>query len=345
LRIDQVAGQLDAFVRKQRGPAATVEGLRVMEGGHAGLTFGFDLCDADTHARRGFVLKLAPPGVRRSGNTDVYRQAPLLRALHAAGVAVPDVPWAGEGTEDFGVPFVMMERLPGEPFFIWAPDASYDLSDAAVAPLWTQTIDALATLHRFDWRRLLANWEAPRSLRDEIERWRPILAKAPEPGWIAQGEALCQRLLATRPDGEPLGLIHGDMQPGNALFDQGRLTGFIDWELAGIGSRRLDAGWLMLAADAASWPADWRPVCPLTPQQIAVRYAERMGEPVGDLPWYQALAGWRLGAITCLNVHLHRNGRRPDAVWERFAAAVSPMFARAQRILDDDLAIPAGGSR
>ena len=136
-----------------------------------------------------------------------------------------------------------------------------------------------------------ADWEAPRGLADEIERWRPILAKGPEPGWIVQGEALCQRLLATRPDGEPLGLIHGDMQPGNALFDDGRLTGFIDWELAGIGSRRLDAGWLMLMADAESWPADWRPVCPLTPQQIAARYAQRMGEPVGDLAWYQALAG------------------------------------------------------
>ncbi len=343
LRIEQVAGHLDAFVRQHVGPDASVEGLCVMEGGHAGLTFGFELCHAATGARRGLVLKLAPPGVRRAGNTDVYRQAPLLRALHAAGVAVPDVPWAGQGEEDFGVPFVMMERLPGAPFFIWAPDASYDLSDAAVAPLWTQTIDALAALHRFDWRQHLRAWEAPLDLRDQIERWRPILAKAPEAGWIAQGEALCRRLLDTRPDGEPLGLVHGDMQPGNALFDQGRLTGFIDWELAGIGSRRLDAGWLMLMADAQSWPADWRPVCPLTPQQIAARYALRMGEPIGDLAWYQALAGWRLGAITCLNVHLHRSGRRPDAVWERFAAAVNPMFARAQRILDD-LATPTGDS-
>ena len=28
-----------------------------------------------------YVLKMAPVGVARRGNTDVYRQAPLLRAL------------------------------------------------------------------------------------------------------------------------------------------------------------------------------------------------------------------------------------------------------------------------
>jgi aminoglycoside phosphotransferase (APT) family kinase protein len=178
----------------------------------------------------------------------------------------------------------------------------------------------------------------------QIERWRPILAKAPHPEWVAQGEALCEHLLATMPDGEPIGLVHGDMQPGNALFDQGRLTGFIDWELAGIGSRRLDAGWLMLMADAESWPADWRPVCPLTPREVALHYAQLMGEAVGDLAWYQALSGWRLGAISCLNVHLHRSGRRPDAVWEHFAAAVSPMFARAQRVLEEWVSDAAGSA-
>jgi hypothetical protein len=56
LRIEQVAGHLDAFVRQHVGPDASVEGLCVMEGGHAGLTFGFELCHAATGARRGLVL-------------------------------------------------------------------------------------------------------------------------------------------------------------------------------------------------------------------------------------------------------------------------------------------------
>ena len=334
LGIDSVAPRLARFVDAVCGAGSIAEGLCVMEAGHAGLTFGFDLVGPAPGSRRGLVLKLAPPGVRRSGNTDVYRQAPLLRALAGAGLPVPDVPYADAGEEWFGTPFIMMERLRGMPFFVWQPDPAWDRSDAAVAPLWEQTIDAAAALHRFDWQRHLPGWEAPRELGAEIVRWDAVLAKSPRADWIASGRATRARLLATRPQGAPIGLVHGDCQPGNALFDAGRLTGVIDWELASIGSRRIDAGWMMMLADRASWPADWRPCCPLNPQQIAARYAQAMGEVCDDLPWYQAFAGYRLGAISCLNVHLHRSGRRPDATWERFAPAIPMLFGRAATILE-----------
>ena len=334
LDIETVGRGLARFVDSVCGAGTRAEGLRVMEAGHAGLTFGFDLVGPEPRRRRGLVLKLAPPGVRRSGNTDVYRQAPLLRGLAGAGLPVPEVPYADAGEDWFGTPFIMMERLAGLPFFVWHPDPAFDRSDAAVAPLWEQTIDATAALHRFDWQRHLPDWEAPRNLVDEIVRWDGVLAKSPRADWIASGRAARERLLATRPEGAPIGLVHGDCQPGNALFDLGRLTGLIDWELASIGSRRIDAGWMMMLADRASWPDDWRPCCPMTPQQIAARYAQAMDEVCDDLPWYQAYAGYRLGAISCLNVHLHRSGRRPDETWERFAFAIPLMFGRATAILD-----------
>ncbi|HWK84869.1 MAG TPA: phosphotransferase family protein [Caldimonas sp.] len=344
LAIGSVAQSLELFVAATCGAGSAAENLGVMEGGHAGLTFGFDWVGPEPGRRRGLVLKLAPPGVRRSGNTDVYRQAPLLCALAAAGLPVPDVAYASAGEEAFGTPFIMMERLAGMPFFIWQPDPSFDRSAAAVAPLWEQTIDAMAALHRFDWQRHLPGWEAPRPLADEVVRWDPILAKSPRDDWIASGRAVRERLLATHPSGAPVGLVHGDCQPGNALFDAGRLTGLIDWELASIGSRRIDAGWMMMAADRASWPDDWRPCCPLTPEQIAARYAQAMDEVCDDLAWYQAYAGYRLGAISCLNVHLHRSGRRPDDTWERFAFAIAPMFERAAAILEN-LPFTAGAQR
>jgi aminoglycoside phosphotransferase (APT) family kinase protein len=334
LATSSVARSLARFIDATCGAGTTVEGLRVMEAGHAGLTFGFDLVGPEPDARRGLVLKLAPSGVRRSGNTDVYKQAPLLRALHTAGLPVPGVPYADPGESWFGVPFIMMERLAGLPFFVWQPDPAFDRSAAAVTPLYEQTIAAMAAVHRFDWRRHLPDWEQPRVLVDEVLRWDTILAKSPRADWIESGRAVRERLLATRPDGTPIGLVHGDCQPGNALFDGGRLTGLIDWELASIGSRRIDVGWMMMCADRSSWPDEWRPVCPLQPAQVATRYADAMGEACDDLPWYQAYAGYRLGAISCLNVHLHRSGRRPDATWERFALAIEPMFSRAAALLD-----------
>lgn len=335
LAIGQLAERLEAYVRATCGDQCMIEGLKVMEAGHAGLTFGFDLVDPDSPRPRGLILKLAPQGVRRSGNTDVYRQAPLLRALSAAGLAVPNVPFAGKDEVSFGAPFIMMERLEGEPFFVWEPSAAFDLTDAAVVPLWEQTVDAMVDLHRFDWRLHLTSWEAPRALADELSRWDAVLVKSPEPAWIASGREAHDRLAATLPPRTPVGLVHGDCQPGNALFDRGRLTGLIDWELASIGARWLDVGWMMMLADPLSWPADWRPRCPLSSDTIAARYAAAMDEPGAPLRWFQAFAGYRLGAIACLNVHLHRSGRRPDAIWERFAPAIPLLFARAVALLDE----------
>jgi aminoglycoside phosphotransferase (APT) family kinase protein len=344
LDVGSVARSLQGFVSATCGVGSTVEAFRVMEVGHAGLTFGFDLLGPEPGRRRGLVLKLAPPGVRRSGNTDVYKQAPLLRALHATGLPAPDVPYADPGESWFGTPFIVMDRLAGLPFFVWQPDPTFDRSAAAVRPLYEQTIDSMAAFHRFDWRRHLPDWEAPRALVDEVVRWDAVLAKSPRVDWMERGRALREALIATRPDGAPVGLVHGDCQPGNALFDGGRLTGLIDWELASIGSRRIDAGWMMMLADRDSWADEWRPVCPMTPSEVAARYEQAMGESCEDLPWYQAYAGYRLGAISCLNVYLHRSGRRPDDTWERFALAIEPMFARAAAIVHD-LPITNGGSR
>jgi aminoglycoside phosphotransferase (APT) family kinase protein len=342
MKLEDLAALLGRFVQAHYGASACVDALEVMEAGHAGLTFGFRVIErSDAGALAHLVLKLSPPGVRRAGNTDVYRQAPLLRALHAQGLPVPDVPWAGDDEAWFGTPFVMMQWLPGTPFFVWQPDARFDRTPHAVAPLWEQCVDALVQLHRFDWQRHLPDWARPIPLQDEITRWDRILGKAPEPAWLEAGQRVRERLLEHLPPSPAPALLHGDCQPGNMLYESGRLTGIIDWELASIGSPLLDVGWLMMLADPLGWPPDWRPVCPLTPQAIAVRY----GVEPGAMAWWQALAGYRLGAISCLNVHLHRSGRRPDAVWERFALAIPVMFGRAAALLRDAQTAAPGCAR
>lgn len=333
LSLQELADRLGAYVRATCGPGYSVMNLQVMEAGHAGLTFGFELLEPGATLPRGLVLKLAPRGVRRSGNTDVYRQAPLLWTLKAIGLAVPGVPFADAGDARLGAPFIVMERLQGEPFFVWQPAASFDLSDAAVAPLWEQTIDAMVALHRVDWKRHLPRWEAPRGLAEELSRWQPILLKAPEPAWIDAGRQAHDRLLATLPADAPVGLVHGDLQPGNVLFDHGRMTGLIDWELSSIGAQWLDVGWMMMLADPRNWVPGWRPRCPLSSDEIAERYCTALKLPDGGLRWFQAFAGYRLGAIACLNVHLHRSGRRPDATWEHFALAIPLLFARSLALL------------
>ncbi len=324
--------QLDVFVARHFPPEARVYDFRESDG-HAGLTFLF----AVEHAagrREQFVLKIPPKGVKRRGNTDVYRQAPLLRTLHAAGLPVPDVPYASPDEDVFGVPYIVMQRLPGHVFFVWDPPAVFERTEATAVPLWQQCADALVEIHNFDWREPLANWDQPELLHAQVRRWEKIYRHAEEEKWVTMAAKVQQLLLDKLPDGQPIGLFHGDYQPGNCLYEDQRLCGIIDWELSGIGARLLDIGWLMMAADYENWCAAWRPVCAPPPQELRETYEAGMGQSYPDIPWYNAFAGFRLASIACLNVKLHRSGQRHDPIWECMAQCIVPMYARARHILE-----------
>jgi aminoglycoside phosphotransferase (APT) family kinase protein len=305
-----------------------VANFHVMEDGHAGLTFSFDVVGAEGRFEGGYVLKVAPRGVKRRGNTDVHRQAPLLRALKRCGLPVPDVPWASASEDDLGAPFIVMDRLPGRVFVIWEPHASFSRDERVVKDIWLQSAALLARIHRVDWKSALGDWEAPQSLSSELERWPDVLRHAQDPAWLSAGEALGNLLRKTMPEGGPVGVVHGDFQPGNILFHESRATAVIDWELASIGAQGLDVGWLLMMSDPLAWHEDWRPVAPVTAHDLVEAYREAGGTSTADLGWHQALAHFRLGAIGCLNVKLHRSGKRIDSLWERFAPSITPLFGR-----------------
>lgn len=328
--IAELRAGLTAFIQGEIGTSARIADLKVSDG-HAGLTFLFAVEQGGS--RRGYVIKLAPRGVRRHGNTDVYRQAPLMRALLAAGVPVPPVPFAFDENPYFDVPFIVMERLPGNVFFVWDPPAEFERSAAAAEPLWRQCAGALVQVHQFDWRTHLPHWEQPESLEDQITRWERIYGQALDAAWVREAEATEKALLASMPDGEPVGLFHGDYQPGNLLYAEGRLTGIIDWEISGIGAKLLDIGWLMMIADPANWTPAYHPLFAPPPEELRAIFEHGVGRRYAEIPWYQALAGYRLGSIGCLNVKLHRTGKRHDPAWEGIGRGVLPMFRRAQEIL------------
>lgn len=329
---DSLRTALARLVTERLGAEWTLAELSESDG-HAGLTFLFRVTHPAGDSRR-YVLKLPPAGVARRGNTDVYRQAPLLRALQAAGLPVPGVPFAEASEETpFGLPYIVMDCLPGRTFFVWDPHPDYARTPEVAGPLWRQAVEVLPRIHRFDWRTRLDGWQAPEPLAEQVTRWRRIYQQAPEPGWAAQAEAVEALLLETLPQGSPIGLYHGDYQPGNILYADGRLTGVIDWEISGIGDVLLDIGWLMMAADQHNWVDAWRAVCPPPVEELRDLYEAGMGQSFAAISWYQAFAGFRLGSIGCLNVKLHRKGQRHDPIWESIGLCLSSMFERARELL------------
>jgi aminoglycoside phosphotransferase (APT) family kinase protein len=327
-RDDALATRLQRLIEIECGAGNHVVNLAPMEDGHAGLTFGFDTMDAAGRPLDSYVLKLAPAGVTRRGNTDVYRQAPLLRALKAAGLPVPSVPWASPDGGALGVPFIIMERLPGRIFLVWEPHSSFPRDPIQVRDVWLQAARMLARLHKVDWRTSLPDWEKPRSLNEELDFWTPLLRHAQEREWLAAGTELRTLLAARLPDGYPVGVVHGDFQPGNILYVDGQAEGLIDWELTSVGSQGLDVGWLLMMSDSKAWYQAWQPVASVSREELIDAYRKAGGPALSDIDWYQALASYRLGAIACLNVKLHRTGKRTDILWERFAPSISTLFSR-----------------
>jgi aminoglycoside phosphotransferase (APT) family kinase protein len=332
--LESLHAQLEHWAAAHYHEGAAASRPEVMPG-HAGLSFGFRVTEQG-EVLDDLVVRLPPKGVRRSGNTDVLRQVPLLRALREAGVPVPPVPWWDADEQWFGVPYLMTTRLPGATYAMRAPTPS-QREQLTPASVLDQAVDALAAIHTFDWRAHLSDWEPVKDLEAEIRFWDPILAKSAEPGWIALGERVRDRLLATVPTAGHVGVFHGDFQTNNVLFDDGRLVAVLDWEISGIGDQLLDLGWLLMMNDAASW-ATGGELPELPPfEGLVDRYAAATGRDVGmeDVAWFRALSGYRFGVISCFNVMLHRTGKRPDPEWDLIAPSVEYLFGRAAELLGD----------
>jgi aminoglycoside phosphotransferase (APT) family kinase protein len=140
----------------------------------------------------------------------------------------------------------------------------------------------------------------------------------------------------TAPADTPLGVVHGDFYSNNWLFDGGRLTAVVDWENTVWGPKLVDIGWLCMIYDPASWGPRRQPMLDWTPdpETLAARYAASGAEGLGQLPWFRALAGYRLACLTAHYLRLHRTGRRIDPVWEVFGDGFPAMIRRGHELLD-----------
>lgn len=316
--------------------AAEVDGVAPMPG-HAGLSFGFDVRDAAGRLLHRLVVRLAPPGVRREGNTDVLRQVPLLEALAAARIPVARLVWSGDDPVWFGTDAIVQERLPAR--HLPMHDAASGLRPLSgdTAPYLRQAVEVLANLHAVDWRESLAEWDEVRTVEREVAFWRRLLPRHPDPAWAALGERLAEQLLATDPRDHRIGVFHGDYQTHNVLYDEadGHLVAVVDWEIAGIGPVGLDVGWLAMMVDQSCWHAERAAVALVSEDPATIRrwYEEASGRELEHFDWYRALACYRYGAITGFNLYLHRSGRRVDPANELTGPAAPTLFSSGLRLL------------
>ena len=123
-----------------------------------------------------------------------------------------------------GKPAVFIERLTGKHVEANA-DYAFDMAKAlAQVHLSTATFDKTHA-HSHD------------------AVWIKTTAESLRPEFSIEDQSLlddCLRLIGEIPSDLPKGIIHADLFHDNALFDNGHITGIIDWYFAGLDSYALD---------------------------------------------------------------------------------------------------------
>jgi len=258
--------------------------------------------------RRGdhaWVLRMPPKVKNDPSASDTAREWRILTALEGTGVPHPAPRLLCEEVGVLGAPFMLMDVVDGftPGFELPAPFAD----DAALRfDLGMAYVNGCAALSEVDWRaRGLEGLGKPDGfLERQVPRWLAQLGRyqtreLPELGFLTSW------LESNRPEMSPAAIIHGDYSPFNVMIARDtpvRLAAIVDWDTGTIGDPLLDIGHLL-----ARWtePGE-EPVIGEqaggtwgypTRAEMAERYAHATRRDLTALPYYEALALFKLAVI------------------------------------------------
>ena len=254
------------------------------------------------------VLRRPPAAAIAPSAHSMAREHRILTALAATDAPAPAPLALCEDTAVLGAPFLVMSFVDGVSITDRLPSGYERLAEPARA-IGEALIDALAALHLAPWRSLgLEDFGRPDGfLERQVGRWRGQYERyrVRDLPWF---DELAAWLDASRPAAFEPGILHGDFHLDNCLLAReppARVLAIVDWEMATIGDPLLDLGLVL-----ALWGPE-RPAAPGFPaiqavsrvpdaprrEELAARYAERTGRSLEALPFYLALALWKLAAI------------------------------------------------
>ena len=216
-----------------------------------------------------------------------------LAALAGRGYPVPKLLWHGLLDERWSV--VVLERLPGEPL--------RTLDDSAL-----EALVALVELQR-DLVVDPGGWDTAEWIElvlfDRWEGWWEA-AEAAAPETSRRLQAFVEPARGHRlPGGD---LVHGDLNLTNVLAEGGTITGIVDWDAIGYGSR---------ASDLVGLLFDWHRLR-LGGRTVATagdtRIASRIATIAGDEGLRSAIG---YGAVARLGLTAQRGEHADLATWRR----------------------------
>jgi aminoglycoside phosphotransferase (APT) family kinase protein len=318
--LDEVRLQLQAWLATQlpAGCSPTIAELGATSANGMSsetLLFEADWLEGGEMQRQSLVARVAPnpadipvfPTYDMQGQFDTIR---LVNELTT--VPVPPVRWCEPGTEALGTPFFVMDRVNG----VVPPDVApytfggnwlFDATREQQQTLQDSTIDVIATLHGIDdpegrFGFLAAGLTGETALHRHVartRRWYEYAAAGVHSRLVEAGFRWLEENWPKHPSDTVLSW--GDSRIGNVMYDDFRPVAVLDWEMAGLGPREIDLGWICYSHSVFQEMTEnyGMPGMPhlLQPEDAAARYEKTTGIAPRDLEFYRGYAAVQWGIV------------------------------------------------
>ena len=346
-------GKLGDWMDAQGLAAGPITDAEALPGGTQNLLLRF------RRAGRTYILRRGPRHLRRLSNDVMRREARVLQALAGSDVPHPRFV-AGPGEPETGVAgdavFYLMDPVEGFNPASGLPPQLADVPDAG-RQIGLHMADAIAALGAVDHVAVgLADLGKPGNfLERQVPRWMGELDSYAElegyPGpEIPHLDEVASWLEANRPAEWRPGILHGDFHLSNVMIANARpeVAAIVDWEMCTIGDPLLDLGNLL-----GTWPVgpvDDRDALPPetatafggigggiadlpSPAELVVRYADHSDRDTSAVPWYTAMACFKLG-IVLEGTHARAcAGKAPKEIGDLLHATTLGLFTRARLVI------------
>jgi aminoglycoside phosphotransferase (APT) family kinase protein len=311
----------------------------LIAGGRSNLTYVI------RGASEPLVLRRPPLGHVQTTAHDMAREFRVISALRGSRVPVPrTIRFVNDPRAGVDAPFYLMERVKGRPISTRKDNAEY--SPAQLRELSLDLARTLAHLHTISPASVgLEDFGHPDGfLVRQIERWGTQYdgSRSRE---VPALDALQASLKISIPETRRSSILHGDYRLDNAVVRDiagaPSISAVLDWEMATLGDSLTDLGLLGLywgvnetpgIAGAVPSSVDAAAGYPSF-EELVAEYEEVTGVAVPELPWYLAMAAFKL-AVILEGIHFRfQAGQTVGGGFDKIGMLVTPLALAGQRFL------------
>jgi aminoglycoside phosphotransferase (APT) family kinase protein len=328
--LDALQRFFDSHITEAVGPITA----ELVHGGRSNLTYRL------TDGHTAWVLRRPPLGGLSPSAHDMAREYRVVAALRDTDVPVARAVALCEDTSVIGVPFSLVEYVPGTVIRSREDLDNYRADE--VLRCAYGLVDTLAALHAVPYAEVgLTDFGSPqgyltRQVWRWYDQWRRVATRE-----LPDIDMLHDRLADGVPARSGSSIVHGDPRIDNVIVDEhdiGRLRALVDWEMATLGDPLADLALHLVYRDPAFEPVLGGSAAAVSERMpstgaLAERYARTSGRDLGRLDFYLALGYFKI-AVIAEGIHArHVRGLTVGEGFETVGAAVPLLAANGLQAL------------